>query len=287
MSRRSLAVAGLASAAILGTIAPSWAYWTLTSHPDSEGGAKAGTLAAPVVQVDRTGQGSAIKVHFRLVAVPDQLPTNFSVSRQNPGPGNTFSPLNGCVNVAANLTCTSEDSSNNGHQVYRVFATAGTFWQSATSVCYFQNSQDVLDPLESSNCSTFTFVASLAAGKSSGDMASSNDSGKSKKSEPSPTPPAEPETTSEPILTPVPSPEPTPDPAPTPEATPEPTPEASPEPTPDPTPEPTPDPTPEPGPTAMEPEVGEPAATEPAKQETTEPPVETTSTETDTGTSGN
>ncbi len=206
MNRRSLTVggtvAGVAATVLLGTVAPAFAYWTLTSHPESTGGAGAGTLAAPVIQVDRTGQGNTIKVHFRVVPTPGQLPTTFSVSRQGNSGG--YAPLAGCTNVPVDQTCTSTDSENNGNQHYRVFATAGTFWKSSDSICDFQNSQNVLTPT-SVNCSVFTSTPAPVAPR----MAA-----------PTPSPTPEP--------TPTPTPEPTPTPTPTP--TPEPSPEAPPAP---------------------------------------------------------
>ncbi len=115
MNRRLTGAFGLAAAAVIGSTVPAWAFWTLTSDPASTAGAKAGNLlAAPLVQVDRTGNGNDIKVHFRIPVVPGVHPTNFTVSRKVQGGGTTYNPIAGCINIDVSLTCTSTDSSNNG-----------------------------------------------------------------------------------------------------------------------------------------------------------------------------
>jgi hypothetical protein len=183
VNRRSITVAGLAAAAVVGTAVPSWAFWTLTSDPTSTAGAKANELVAAHAQAGRNGKsGVNATITIRLGA---GIADRFTVYR---GPDLV------CLNKPANQVCEETGSNNSGDKTYTITQYVGTNWVSSVTTCVFKNNDAVADP-SSVNCSPLTNpIAPLTASRMSAPAGSTTTDSKVA---PTPTPTPTPEGSTE------------------------------------------------------------------------------------------
>jgi hypothetical protein len=187
VNRRRIAAVGIATAAVVGTAGPSWAFWTLTSDPTSTAGAKADSLVAAHAQAGRNGaSGVNAKITIRLGA---GIADRFTVYR---GPDLV------CLDKPANQVCEETGSNNSGDKTYTITQYVGTNWVSSVTTCVFKNNNAVADP-SSVNCSPLTNpIAPLSASRT---VAPADSTASTSKSAPAPTPIPTPTPTAEPVVT--------------------------------------------------------------------------------------
>lgn len=177
--KRSTLVTGIVAAAVVGSVAPAWAFWTVTSDATATAAAKATTLNATFTAVVTPGTpGQRLKFTLTpMVGGPPSIYSFLDITNPNSPTvnGDCAFPTSGSTRV-----CTTGNAFPNGG-TFRITATLGS-WTGFID-CF-------VDTTRNGTCAPAPTMMSLGAAKASApaDSSATADSGKSKPSAPAEAP---------------------------------------------------------------------------------------------------